>query len=123
MKFIPAVGLILLLPFFIPLPFRGLSRLLPGPESGPDQTVVILGRGPERQADFALTAASLWSDHPNLDIFVSGMTDAPEIMRLLKEMGVPEDQIKGERCSQSTWENGLFSQLLLDPSEKKKLSW
>ncbi|TVQ15984.1 MAG: YdcF family protein, partial [Leptolyngbya sp. DLM2.Bin15] len=108
-----AVGILLLIPFLSPLPLRGLSRLLPRSEVGLDQTLVILGRGPERQADFALAAANFWVDHPNLDIFVSGMTDAPEIMRLLKEMGVPETQITGERCSQTTWENGLFSELLL----------
>ncbi|MEO1296542.1 MAG: YdcF family protein [Cyanobacteria bacterium J06636_16] len=34
-------------------------------------------------------------------------------MRALKEMGVPEAKITGERCSKTTWENGLFSKILL----------
>jgi len=121
MKHTLAVGLLLLIPFLSPLPLRGLSRLLPRPEVSRNQTVVILGRGPDSQADFALAAANLWADHPSLDIFVSGMTDAPEIIKLLKDMGVPETQIKGERCSQTTWENGLFSELLLEPGEEKRI--
>ena len=91
-----------------------LSSLLPKNQNTAIRSVIVLGRGPDSQAERALVVSQLWKEHQTATIFVSGMTDAPLIARTLKEMGVPEEKIEGERCSQSTWENGLFSELLLN---------
>ncbi|ASC69254.1 hypothetical protein XM38_001810 [Halomicronema hongdechloris C2206] len=45
------------------------------------------------------------------------MSDSVEILDLLNQMEVPPQKLMGERCSQSTWENALFSELLLEPRQ------
>jgi uncharacterized SAM-binding protein YcdF (DUF218 family) len=100
---------------------QGLLTLLPKQKSHGAELAILLGRGPESQAELALTASTLWSSNQELSFFVSGMTDAPEIIDLMTEMGVPETQIGGERCSQSTWENGLFSELLINSDKTKNI--
>jgi hypothetical protein len=37
------------------------------------------------------------------------MGDAHQIVQTLEEMGVPEQQLGGEECSQTTHENALFT--------------
>ncbi|PSN14239.1 hypothetical protein C7293_12490 [filamentous cyanobacterium CCT1] len=105
-------GLALLL-ILLPLPMRGLLRLLPKGDPAAATAIVVLGRGPDTQIDLALSTANLWVENQQQTIFISGMSDAPEIMKFIQEMGVPEDKITGERCSQTTWENGLFSSQIL----------
>jgi uncharacterized SAM-binding protein YcdF (DUF218 family) len=102
-------------------PMQGLIFLLPKQANRPVDKIVILGRGPESQASRALSAAEYWQKHQNSEIFVSGMTDAPPIIKMLTEMGVDESKISGERCSQSTWENGLFSDILLNGDETQRI--
>ncbi|NER82418.1 MAG: YdcF family protein [Leptolyngbya sp. SIO1D8] len=84
-------------------------------------SIVVLGRGSHTQADRALVASQLWQNERSSHIFVSGMSDSPPIVRTLQELGVPERQVQGERCSQSTWENGLFSETLINSQEQNRI--
>ncbi|MGP1383506.1 MAG: YdcF family protein [Thainema sp.] len=95
------------------------SFLLKDNDNKATQSIIVLGRGPSSQAERALVASQLWKENQAAIVFVSGMTDAPPIIETLKEMGVPEEKIEGERCSQSTWENGLFSEILLNSQSHK----
>lgn len=99
----------------------GLLRFLPTHQAEPVDAIVILGRGPQFQGDRALAASRLWHEQQAPYIFVSGMTDAPQIIQLLQEMGVPRSNMGGERCSQSTWENGLFSDILLSERQIERI--
>ncbi|NEQ50823.1 MAG: YdcF family protein [Leptolyngbya sp. SIO3F4] len=83
--------------------------------------IVVLGRGSEQRNSRTLAAAQLWSEGRAPHIFMSGMTDTPKMINLAKEMGVTSHQVSGERCSQSTWENALFSQILLSSRGMKKI--
>ncbi|MEM6251988.1 MAG: YdcF family protein [Cyanobacteria bacterium P01_D01_bin.156] len=83
--------------------------------------IVILGRGPKKNVDRTLVATELWQAGRAPQVFVSGMTDAPVIIKLGKDMGIPAQHISGERCSQSTWENALFSEILLSTQGIKKI--
>ncbi|MGF1523919.1 MAG: YdcF family protein [Leptolyngbyaceae cyanobacterium] len=105
--------LILLSPLLLELSMRFWLGLLPKVQDTAASSILILGRGVDSQRQRALVGAQLWNEARSQSIFVSGMTDAPEIMKTLKQVGVPEARVRGERCSKTTWENGLFSQILL----------
>jgi uncharacterized SAM-binding protein YcdF (DUF218 family) len=105
---------LLLSPLILTLPMRGLLALLTKNSEQSADVLVILGRGPETQEERAYRAALYWQEHPTVNIFVSGMTDAPEIIKILQQQGVPASNLSGERCSQTTWENGLFTEYLLN---------
>ncbi|MEM9165001.1 MAG: ElyC/SanA/YdcF family protein, partial [Cyanobacteria bacterium P01_F01_bin.4] len=106
-----------------PWVLKGSLRAMVGkPDDGqPVDAIVVLGRGPEYNGERALVAAQLWDKGRASQIFISGMSDAPVMIKLLREMGVPEDKVRGERCSQSTWENGLFSEILLSPQAAQRI--
>ncbi len=111
-----------LLGFASLLVHTGLATMMGDPtDTQPVQAIVVLGRGPAQNAARAAIAAQRWEAQPSASIFVSGMSDAPIIMKQLREMGVPEHQVRGERCSQTTWENGLFSQVLLAPRQIQRI--
>lgn len=107
-------------PFLLNLSMEGLLLLLPKGDMTMASSVVILGRGPDNQLERSLTAAQIFYEQQT-NIFVSGMSDAPEILNHLKEMGVPEKYLAGERCSQTTWENGLFSDILMGEHDKENV--
>lgn len=115
-----SLGMLFLFPILLNLPIKILAYLLPRGQAESAEVVIILGRGPNKLADRAVTAAHLFHEEP-IDIFVSGMTDAPQIIKTLKEMGVPETSLSGERCSQTTWENALFSEILLDSTNNQHI--
>lgn len=83
--------------------------------------VVVLGRGLEHNSERTLAAAQLWNEGRAPHVFMSGIVDAPVMIKLAAEMGVDVDQVSGERCSQSTWENALYSQILLSSQGAKKI--
>jgi uncharacterized SAM-binding protein YcdF (DUF218 family) len=119
------VGLIasalLLSPLLLALPMQGLMALVSRDSGQSADTLVILGRGPGSLQERAYEAAWYWQQHPSVDIFVSGMTDAPEMIEILRQQGVPGSQIGGERCSQTTWENGLFTEYLIDSEQADRI--
>ena len=87
----------------------------------PVNTIVVLGRGPKIHGELTLVATQLWTKNRAATMFISGMTDAPVMINLAQTMGVAADKISGERCSQSTWENALFSKILLEARETQKI--
>ncbi|MGD1859304.1 MAG: YdcF family protein [Leptolyngbyaceae cyanobacterium] len=97
---------------------KGISQLLPDGNIKMATSVVVLGRGPDDRLERSLTASELFYKY-RVNIFVSGMSDAPEILDHLAKMGVPEKHLTGERCSQTTWENALFSDSLMEKQVKK----
>jgi uncharacterized SAM-binding protein YcdF (DUF218 family) len=116
------VGTIVFLsPMLLYLPMKAMLGLLSDTDNASVDTIVVLGRGPNSLTDRALVAAQYWQDNQSANIFVSGMMDAPVIIDDLQAMGVPATQISGERCSESTWENALFSDALLQPSVNDRI--
>ena len=87
----------------------------------PVDAIVVLGRGPKSNGDRTLAAAQLWTEGRASTVFMSGMTDAPVMIKLAQDMGVSANKISGERCSQSTWENALFSDILLKSQGPQKI--
>ncbi|MGB8700362.1 MAG: YdcF family protein [Thermosynechococcaceae cyanobacterium] len=83
--------------------------------------IVVLGRGPSLNDERALVAAQLYEKNRASRIFVSGMMDAPKVITLLEQMGIPENRIGGEGCSVTTWENGLFTKILLSPLKPQRI--
>jgi uncharacterized SAM-binding protein YcdF (DUF218 family) len=49
------------------------------------------------------------------------MGDAHQIVQTLEEMGVPEQRLGGEECSQTTHENALFTSALLHSQGIRKI--
>lgn len=49
------------------------------------------------------------------------MSDAPLIMEELKDKGVPAQNLEGERCSQTTEENAIFTSAILNPQQYRKV--
>ena len=107
----------LLTPALLEISMQSWLRLLPKDQGEPIESIIILGRGANTQTERALAASQIWHERQGNQIFVSGMTDAPPIIKTLQQMGVPATQVNGERCSQTTWENGLFSSILLNAPE------
>ena len=77
--------------------------------------IVVLGRGPEYTEYRTDTAVKLWNENRAAHIFVSGITDAPIIIKSAKDRGIPIAHISGEVCSRSTWENALYTGMLIPP--------
>lgn len=100
---------------------HGFLALLPKGDQESIDAIVILGRGERTRLDSASTASRYWTENRAADVFVSGMTDAPVIANTLSEMGVPQAQIAGERCSQNTWENALFTDIMLDSDKESEI--
>jgi uncharacterized SAM-binding protein YcdF (DUF218 family) len=111
------LSVLFLSPLILTLPMQSLLTLLSKENDPSADTLVILGRGPATLEERAYEAAFYWQQHPTVDIFVSGMTDAPEMIKILQQQGVPASNLRGERCSQTTWENGLFTEYLLNAEE------
>jgi len=107
-------------PLLLTLSVKVLSLILPNDNTATATSIVILGRGPDDRLGRSLAAAELFHEH-RINIFVSGMSDAPVILGHLAEMGVPEKYLAGERCSQSTWENALFSDMLVGGKDKETI--
>lgn len=108
-------------PLGIALTTWGLTFSLP-PDSGePVDTIVVLGRGEEMRYRRVEVVEEQWQAKRARKIFASGMLDAPEIIERLKDNGIPRHVISGERCSQSTEENAIFTSALLNPQKHSKI--
>lgn len=119
--FVAIVFFSLLSPMLLNLSTRGVAKLTPQGQEKSVDLIVVLGRGSNKRAERALAASQLWRDRQTARVFISGMTDVRPIFELLVAMGVPEKQISGEGCSQTTWENGLFSKVSLDSYKAKRI--
>lgn len=65
--------------------------------------VVLLGRGPQVAAATTASAAFLVRSGAASAVYVSG--DAISTAQSLERQGVPTDQIAGDSCARTTWEN------------------
>ena len=92
------------------------------PDSGESaQATVVLGRGPDLLPRRIEVVEKLWRAQRSPMIFASGMSDADQIIEQLQNNGIPGKALSGERCSQSTEENALFTSAVLYPKQVRKI--
>ncbi|MCL6432618.1 MAG: YdcF family protein [Leptolyngbyaceae cyanobacterium HOT.MB2.61] len=113
--------LIITSPVMVALASWGLTFPLPVDTGEPVDSIVVLGRGEALRNWRVEIADQLWENHRATKIFVSGMSDAREIIALLKDSGVSKSVLSGERCSESTEENALYSSVILRPQDIQKI--
>lgn len=100
---------------------RTLRLLVARPDTGePVDAIVVVGRGSDYNEDRAKAAVELWKEGRASHIFMSGASDAPILVDLAKEMGVPEKNVSGEACAATTWENAFYTKRHM-PLEKTGL--
>jgi uncharacterized SAM-binding protein YcdF (DUF218 family) len=116
-----ALGLTIASPAGLALGQWGLTAALPSDTGEAVDAIVVLGRGYELRDARVGKAWELWRSQRASQIFVSGMLDARPIIQVLKDMGIPEQQLAGEECSQSTQENALFTFAILHPQDVKNI--
>lgn len=109
------IGLFLLSPMGLNWANRGLITFLPTDSGETADAIVILGRGGSLQRDRVEAAVELWQEHRAPRIFVSGRGDAPKILNALRQMGLPDEVLDGENCSQTTDENAKLTAYSLRP--------
>ncbi len=87
-----------------------LRLLVNRPDTGePVDAIVVIGRGRDYNESRAQAAVNLWQAGRAPQIFMSGANDAPVLVDLAKEMGVPENNVSGEACAATTWENAFYT--------------
>ncbi|NEZ62637.1 YdcF family protein [Leptolyngbyaceae cyanobacterium CCMR0082] len=97
---------------------KTLQTIIARPDTGESaDAIVVLGRGPQYSEYRTTAAVQLWQEERAPLFFVSGVTDAPVIIDLAKDMGIPTASISGEACSRSTWENAFYTEMLMPPIE------
>ena len=90
---------------------RVLRLLVTQPDAGkPVDAIVVVGRGNSYNERRAKAAVHLWKDGRAPHLFMSGANDAPILVDLAKEMGVPDENVSGEACAATTWENAFYTQ-------------
>ncbi|MGD1857606.1 MAG: ElyC/SanA/YdcF family protein [Leptolyngbyaceae cyanobacterium] len=102
---------------------RALRLLVARPDAGePVDAIVVVGRGHDYRQRRTQMAVELWQEGRAPHIFMSGVTDAPVLVGLAKDMGVPDANVSGEACSITTWENAFYTRRYLpfDPSTSEK---
>jgi uncharacterized SAM-binding protein YcdF (DUF218 family) len=99
----------------------GLTASLPSDTGEAVDAIVVLGRGYELRDPRIAQAWELWRSQRASQVFASGMLDARPIVQVLKDLGIPEHQISGEECSQSTQENALFTTAILHSQSVKTI--
>ncbi|MEA5465515.1 YdcF family protein [Leptothoe sp. PORK10 BA2] len=75
----------------------------------PVDAIVVVGRGNGYNERRAAAAVDLWQAGRAPHIFMSGANDAPILVGLAKEMGVPDANVSGEACAATTWENAFYT--------------
>lgn len=92
-----------------------LSGLVPTDSGHSTDAIVVLGRGPQLQASRVKVAAQLWQQQRASLVFASGRGDAPKIIHMLEDLGLPPEALDGEPCSATTEENARFTAAILQP--------
>ena len=105
---------------------RALRLLAARPDTGETvDAIVVVGRGQGYRQRRTQVAVELWQQGRAPLIFMSGVTDAPILVDLAKEMGVPDANVSGEACSITTWENAFYTRRYIpvdqSSSEKPKI--
>lgn len=92
------------------------------PDSGDTvQAIVVLGRGYELRQGRLERVEKLWQQNRAPNVFASGMLDAEFMLEQFETNGIPKTVLSGERCSQSTEENALFTSAVLYPQQVQKI--
>ncbi len=108
-------------PWGVALATQGLTATLP-PDSGEAvQASVVLGRGDELRQRRLEAVEKLWRQQRSPQVFASGMLDAEFMVEQLQASGINQSALSGERCSQSTEENALFTSAVLHPQSVQKI--
>ncbi|MBM0742775.1 YdcF family protein [Phormidium sp. CLA17] len=103
-------GLLLLSSPGLALAYQGLVRLVPADSGESAEAIVILGRGKFLAPQRAESAATLWRSQRAPLIFVSGNhQEFLDLVRELKQRGIPDATVDGEFCSKTTEENAEFT--------------
>lgn len=71
--------------------------------------IVVVGRGTGYNKRRAKKAVDLWKAGRAPHIFMSGASDAPILVDMAKQMGVPDAHVSGEACAATTWENAFYT--------------
>ncbi|NJP08500.1 MAG: DUF218 domain-containing protein [Leptolyngbyaceae cyanobacterium RU_5_1] len=98
------MGLLLLSPPGAALANQALVGFLPVDSGEPVDAIVILGRGQRFQQSRVDVASDLWWGDRAPVIFASGTGDAPAMLELLRQKGIPDHVLAGENCSLTTEE-------------------
>ena len=108
-------------PFTVAIANKGLVAFVP-PDTGQNvDAIVILGRGEQFRKSRVKIAARLWEAGRAPLIFASGIGDGEQIVKQLKEEGIPDKALAEEHCSLTTKENALFTASKLQPQGVKKI--
>ncbi|MBX2863579.1 MAG: YdcF family protein [Leptolyngbyaceae cyanobacterium MAG.088] len=102
---------------------RGLRLLVARRDQGePVDAIVVVGRGTGYNERRAKAAVELWQAGRAPHIFMSGANDAPILVDLAQDMGVPAANVSGEACAATTWENAFYTKrhLPFDPASSEK---
>lgn len=125
LSLIPFTCLLLYLAAFSPPVLQvanwGLLQFLPQDSGATADAIVILGRGQDFQPSRMAVAAQLWRSQRAPRIFASGRQDGPEMVQRLAALGIPQEMLAQENCSQTTAENAQFTALLLQPQGVKRI--
>ncbi|WP_413281681.1 YdcF family protein [Floridanema evergladense] len=108
-------------PWGVDLATQGLMANLPQDTGEPVQAIVVLGRGDELRQRRIEKVEKLWQQQRASRIFASGMLDAEFMLEQFEKNGIPKTALTGERCSQSTEENALFTSAVLYPQQVQKI--
>jgi uncharacterized SAM-binding protein YcdF (DUF218 family) len=100
---------------------RGLTAFLPPDPGTPVDAIVILGRGTDWRTSRVELSAELWNAKRAPLIFVSGINDAPKMLQMFSDQGIPAIALDGENCSLTTAENALFTAAILQARNMKKI--
>lgn len=111
-------ALLTLLPFAAD---RAMVAFLPSDPGTRVDAIVVVGRGWPLMHARVDVVAQLWEGGRAPRIFASGWKDAPNLVELLKEKGIPDRAIDGENCSLTTEENAILSAAILRPQGVKRI--
>lgn len=115
------VYLLVICPPAVNLAAKGLSSQIPPYRGESADAVVILGRGNELNPSRVALAAELWQDHRAPLVFASGTIDAPKMVKMLHQKGIPDQATEGEDCSRTTYENAEYTAQILKPEGIKRI--
>jgi uncharacterized SAM-binding protein YcdF (DUF218 family) len=115
------ISLIITSPLTAAIANKGLVAFLPKDSGVPVDAIVVLGRGDGLRQSRVDVAAELWKANRAPLIFVSGISDAPDIIHRLQEEGIPQSALAYEECSRTTEENARFTASVLKPQGVKTI--
>ena len=98
-----------------------LVKQIPHDSGKAADAVVVLGRGELLNPSRVEVAAKLWEEKRAPLIFASGIWDAPKIVEQLHGKGIPNQDLTGEGCSRTTYENAKFTAEVLKPQGIKRI--